>query len=51
LSRPASPVLGTLAGLLNPPEPTAVCPGSTAAPNATALSTSARAPRIQRSGG
>jgi phospholipid/cholesterol/gamma-HCH transport system substrate-binding protein len=47
----ANPVLGTLSSLLNPPAPTAVCPGSTAAPNATALRTSARAPRVQRSGG
>jgi phospholipid/cholesterol/gamma-HCH transport system substrate-binding protein len=47
----ANQVLGTLSGLLNPPAPTAVCPGSTAAPNATALSTSARAPRLQGAGG
>ena len=47
----ANQVLGTLAALLNPPAPTAVCPGSTAAPNATALRTTATAPRLQRSGG
>jgi phospholipid/cholesterol/gamma-HCH transport system substrate-binding protein len=47
----ANQVLGTLAALLNPPAPTAVCPGSTAAPSATPLRTSARAPRVQRSGG
>ena len=37
----ANQVLGTLAGLLNPPAPTAVCPGSTRPPNATPLATSA----------
>jgi phospholipid/cholesterol/gamma-HCH transport system substrate-binding protein len=47
----ANQVLGTLAALLNPPAPTAVCPGSTAAPNATALRTTATAPRLERSGG
>ena len=47
----ANQVLGTLAGLLNPPQPTAVCPGSTAAPNATPLRTSASAPRLQGTGG
>jgi phospholipid/cholesterol/gamma-HCH transport system substrate-binding protein len=47
----ANQVLGTLAGLLNPPSPTAVCPGSTQAPNVPLLATSARAPRIARSAG
>jgi phospholipid/cholesterol/gamma-HCH transport system substrate-binding protein len=47
----ANQVLGTLAGLLNPPAPSAVCPGSTQAPNVPPLATSARAPRIARSSG
>jgi phospholipid/cholesterol/gamma-HCH transport system substrate-binding protein len=47
----ANQVLGTLAGLLNPPAPTAVCPGSTQAPSVPPLATSARAPRIARSAG
>jgi phospholipid/cholesterol/gamma-HCH transport system substrate-binding protein len=47
----ANQVLGTLAGLLNPPAPTAVCPGSTQAPNAPPLATAARAPRLTRSSG
>jgi phospholipid/cholesterol/gamma-HCH transport system substrate-binding protein len=47
----ANQVLGTLAGLLNPPSPTTVCPGSTQAPNAPPLAVSARAPRIARSAG
>jgi phospholipid/cholesterol/gamma-HCH transport system substrate-binding protein len=47
----ANQVLGTLAGMLNPPAPTSVCPGSTAAPNAPPLATAARAPRLQRSSG
>jgi hypothetical protein len=45
-------VLGTLAGLLNPPSPSAVCPGSTQAPNVAPLSaTAARAPAIRTAGG
>jgi phospholipid/cholesterol/gamma-HCH transport system substrate-binding protein len=47
----ANQVLGTLAGLLNPPSPTTVCPGSTQAPNVPPLATSARAPRVTRSSG
>jgi phospholipid/cholesterol/gamma-HCH transport system substrate-binding protein len=47
----ANQVLGTLAALLNPPAPTAVCPGSTQAPNVPPLATSARAPRVVRSAG
>jgi phospholipid/cholesterol/gamma-HCH transport system substrate-binding protein len=47
----ANQVLGTLAGLLNPPAPSAVCPGSSQAPNVPPLATSARAPRIARSAG
>jgi phospholipid/cholesterol/gamma-HCH transport system substrate-binding protein len=47
----ANQVLGTLAGLLNPPSPTTVCPGSTQAPNVPPLATSARAPKIARSAG
>jgi phospholipid/cholesterol/gamma-HCH transport system substrate-binding protein len=47
----ANQVLGTLAGLLNPPSPTTVCPGSTQAPNVPPLQTSARAPKIARSTG
>jgi phospholipid/cholesterol/gamma-HCH transport system substrate-binding protein len=42
----ASPALGTLATLLNPPPTSAVCPGSFAAPAATT-----RAPRLDRTGG
>ena len=47
----ANQVLGTLAGLLNPPSPTTVCPNSAQAPNVPPLATSARAPRITRSAG
>jgi phospholipid/cholesterol/gamma-HCH transport system substrate-binding protein len=47
----ANQVLGTLAGLLNPPAPSAVCPSSSQAPNVPPLATSARAPRIVRSAG
>ena len=47
----ANQVLGTLAGLLNPPAPSAVCPSSAQAPNVPPLQTSARAPRITRSAG
>jgi phospholipid/cholesterol/gamma-HCH transport system substrate-binding protein len=48
----ANPVLGTLADLLNAPAPSAVCPGSTQAPNVPPLAaTAARAPALQRAGG
>jgi phospholipid/cholesterol/gamma-HCH transport system substrate-binding protein len=48
----ANPVLGTLSDLLNPPSPSAVCPGSTQAPNVPPLAaTAARAPALQRAGG
>lgn len=47
----ASPALGTLATLLNPPATTAVCPGSFGAPNTSPLAASARAPRLERTGG
>jgi phospholipid/cholesterol/gamma-HCH transport system substrate-binding protein len=48
----ANPVLGTLSDLLNPPSPSAVCPGSTQAPNVPPLAaTAARAPAPQRAGG
>jgi phospholipid/cholesterol/gamma-HCH transport system substrate-binding protein len=47
----ASPALGTLATLLNPPSTRAVCPGSFAAPNTALRVASARAPRIETTGG
>jgi phospholipid/cholesterol/gamma-HCH transport system substrate-binding protein len=45
----ANEVLGTLAALLNPPAPTAVCPGSTRA--FPPLVAGTRAPRVERTGG
>ena len=47
----ANQTLGTLATLLNPPSPTAVCPGSTQAGNLPPLQTSLRGTRSTRSGG
>src|SRR4029079_6479938 len=49
----ANQTLGTLATLLNPPAPTAVCPGSTQAGNVPPLATSLRTARTAttRSGG
>jgi phospholipid/cholesterol/gamma-HCH transport system substrate-binding protein len=48
----ASPVLGTLSALLNPPSQSAVCPGSSQAPNIPPLqATAARAPVPAKAGG